>query len=400
MHEPRVRIDRRPDRVAETRPVADARAIPDAEIPASATGVVVVDLAQLRANWQALARHVAPAECAAVVKADAYGTGAKRVIPALVQAGCRSFFVATPGEAIEARALAPSAAIYVLDGLLPGTARILVETCAVPVLSSVAELKAWRNATRNGTSAPPAALHVDTGLHRLGMGADDVAALARDPTLMRGQKLALVMSHLACADEAEHPMNLEQLAAFKRLRALLPEARASLAASDGLMLGEAYHFDMVRPGYALYGGQAAPNRVTPVAPVVRVSARILQVHHVPAGGHIGYSATYRAATPRTIATIAAGYADGVFRHASAPHEAPGGAVAIRGQRAPVGGRGSMELLTGDVTDIEGPALQPGEWAELVGPDLSLEDVGAAAGTIGYEVLTRLGRRFHRVYRDA
>jgi alanine racemase len=288
----------------------------------------------------------------------------------------------------------------VLDGLLPGTARVLVETCAVPVLSSVAELKAWRNATRNGTSAPPAALHVDTGLHRLGMGADDVAALARDPTLMRGQKLALVMSHLACADEAEHPMNLEQLAAFKRLRALLPEARASLAASDGLMLGEAYHFDMVRPGYALYGGQAAPNRVTPVAPVVRVSARILQVQQVPAGGHIGYSATYRAASPRTIATIAAGYADGVFRHASATHDAPGGAVAIRGQRAPVVGRVSMDLITVDVTDIQGSALQPGEWADLVGPDLSLEDVGAAAGTIGYEVLTRLGRRFHRVYRDA
>lgn len=374
--------------------------LPGADVPASATGAVIVDLAQLRANWQALARHVAPAECAAVVKADAYGTGAKRVIPALVQAGCRSFFVATPGEAIEARALAPSAAIYVLDGLLPGTAQPLIAACAVPVLSSVAELKAWRDVTRNGTSAPPAALHVDTGLHRLGMGADDVAALARDPTLMRGQKLALVMSHLACADEAEHPMNLEQLAAFKRLRSLLPEARASLAASDGLMLGEAYHFDMVRPGYALYGGQAAPNRVTPVAPVVRVSARILQVHQVPAGGHIGYSATYRAATPRTIATIAAGYADGVFRHASATHDAPGGAVAIRGQRAPVVGRVSMDLITVDVTDIEGPALQPGEWADLVGPGLSLEEVGAAAGTIGYEVLTRLGPRFHRVYRDA
>jgi alanine racemase len=400
VHEPRIRFDRRPDRVAEQRAAEGVRAVANEDVPASATGIVVVDLVQLRANWQALAKHVAPAECAAVVKADAYGTGAARVIPALVQAGCRSFFVATPGEAVEARALAPSAAIYVLDGLLPGTAQAIVDACAVPVISSIAQLHAWGEVTRSGAGAPPAALHIDTGLHRLGMHADDVAALARDETLMRGQKLALVMSHLACADEAGHPMNLEQLASFKRLRAMLPEARASLAASDGLMLGAPYHFDMVRPGYALYGGQAAPNSVTPVAPVVRVSARILQVHEVPAGGHIGYSATYRAPAPRTIATIAAGYADGVFRHASATHDAPGGAVAIRGQRAPVVGRVSMDLITVDVTGIEGPALEPGEWADLVGPDLPLEDVGAAAGTIGYEVLTRLGRRFHRVYRDA
>jgi alanine racemase len=208
------------------------------------------------------------------------------------------------------------------------------------------------------------------------------------------------MSHLACADEAGHPMNKEQLATFGDLRARLPAARASLAASDGLMLGRAYHFDLVRPGYALYGGQAAPQRVMPVRPVVHVSARILQVQDVAADARIGYSASYRAPQRRRIATIAAGYADGVFRHASASNEAPGGAVLIRGKRAAIVGRVSMDLITVDVTDAGDPAPQRGDWADLIAPELAIEAVGAAAKTIGYEVLTRLGARFHRIYVDA
>jgi alanine racemase len=194
-------------------------------------------------------------------------------------------------------------------------------------------------------------------------------------------------------------MNREQLDIFHRLRSGLPPARASLAASDGLMLGKEFHLDLVRPGYALYGGQAAPERTTPVGAVVHVRARILQVHDVAVGGRIGYSASYRAQSPRRIATIAAGYADGVFRHASATNDAPGGAVAFRGKRAPIVGRVSMDLITVDVTGIDDPAPQRGDWVDLVGPDLSIELVGRAAGTIGYEVLTRLGPRFHRVYCD-
>jgi alanine racemase len=194
-------------------------------------------------------------------------------------------------------------------------------------------------------------------------------------------------------------MNREQLTAFTQLRAQLPVARASLAASDGLMLGRAFHFDLVRPGYAFYGGQAAPQRVMPVRPVVRVSARILQVQEVVAGGRIGYSASYRALTSRRVATIAAGYADGVFRRASATNDAPGGAVSIRGMRAPIVGRVSMDLITVDVTDIDAPAPGRGDWADLIAPELPIESVGAAAKTIGYEVLTRLGSRFHRVYLD-
>lgn len=385
-------------RTAEGAPQTPA-ARAAANIPAGATGVITIDLAQVRANWRALARHVAPAECAAVVKADAYGLGAERVIPALLDAGCRSFFVATLEEAREARALAPGAAIFILDGLLPRTEKDVAVLCAMPVLSCLDEARAWASLAAHSGTAPTVALHLDTGLNRLGLRGPEVARLASDAALLRQLNLALIMSHLACADEADHPMNREQLTAFTQLRAQLPVARASLAASDGLMLGRAFHFDLVRPGYAIYGGQAAPQRVMPVRPVVRVSARILQVQEVAAGGRIGYSASYRTLTSRRIATIAAGYADGVFRHASATNDAPGGAVSIRGKRAPIVGRVSMDLITVDVTDIDAPAPGRGDWADLIAPELTIESVGATAKTIGYEVLTRLGSRFHRVYLD-
>jgi alanine racemase len=372
---------------------------PNAQVPPSATGVVTVDLGQIRTNWRALAMRVAPAGCAAVVKADAYGLGAARVIPALYAAGCRNFFVATIGEAKSALALAPGATVYVLDGVLPGSAPELAALGARPVMTSVEEAQAWAEQSSADAPAPAAALQVDTGLNRLGMSEAELEELLGDASLMRRLDIALIMSHLACADDAPHPMNREQLVVFSRARARLPKARASLAASDGLMLGREYHFDLVRPGYAIYGGQASPQRICPVQPVVRVSARILQVHDLPAGQRVGYSATYRATSTRRIATIAAGYADGFFRQASAANGEAGGAVSYRGQLAPVVGRVSMDLITVDVTGIEGPPPARGDFVDLVGPDLPLEAVGVNARTIGYEVLTRLGTRFHRHYVD-
>lgn len=367
-------------------------------VPASATGVITIDLGQIRANWRTLAKRVAPAGCGAVVKADAYGLGASRVIPSLYEAGCRNFFVATQEEGKAAIALAPGATVYVLDGMLPGCARELAVLGLRPVMASIEEARGWAALASGGAPTPPAALHVDTGLNRLGMSEVDFASLLADAALMRSLDIALLISHLACADDAHHAMNRAQLAAFRRLCAQLPKARASLAASDGLMLGKEFHFDLVRPGYALYGGQAAAQRA-PVKSVVRVSARILQVQDVPAGGYVGYSATYRAASPRRIATIAAGYADGVFRHASSSGDEPGGAVAIRGKLAPIVGRVSMDLITVDITEVAGPAPARGEFVDLIGPDLPLEAVGLSARTIGYEVLTRLGTRFHRHYVD-
>ena len=369
-----------------------------ASVPARATGAVIVDLARIAANWRALAAHVAPAECAAVVKADAYGLGAAHVIPALVGAGCRTFFIATPEEAEQARTLAPTAVIYVLDGVLD--AGYLASLNARPVLADPADVAMWLDYGGSVGAKVPAALQIDTGLNRRGLSPSQLDEFVRTNTKAL-LDLTLVMSHLACADDPASPMNWSQREAFLAARAQLPGVPASLAASDGLMLGQPFHFDLVRPGYALYGGQAFGGGRAPVEPVVRAYARVLQVRDVPAGQAIGYSATWSTRSPRRIATIAAGYADGVFRHASGSNGLPGGLVGIGGHLCPIVGRVSMDLVTVDVTDaVPDESAEPPQWAELIGPSLPIEAVGARAGTIGYEILTRLGRRFHRVYLGA
>ena len=366
------------------------------ELPPGATGVITIDLDAVHANWRALAALVAPAECAAVVKADAYGLGAAKIVPALARAGCRTFFVATPEEGHAARLLVPEARLFALDGLFPGAAPLLLGADVAPVLSSLAEVEDWaREAARAGRPLP-AALQIDSGLNRLGLPESEVQALAAQPALLGALDLRLVMSHLASADDPADPNNEAQRAAFERRRALLPPAPASLAASDGLMLGPDYHFDLVRPGYALYGGQAFRGGATPVSPVVTVRARVLQVRTLETGSSVGYSATWRARRPTRIAVIAAGYADGIARALSAPSDTAAAMVVVAGQRAPIVGRVSMDLITVDVTDVAGE-IRRGDLATLIGPGLTIEAMGTAAGTIGYEVLTRLGPRFVRQY---
>jgi len=366
---------------------------------ASATGTITIDLGQIAANWKALAAKVAPAECAAVVKADAYGLGAKPVIRALLRAGCRTFFIATPGEAEEARKIAPAARLLALDGLVGGAAAAFARLAVEPVLSTPDEVVAWSALCKTRGETLPAALHIDTGLNRLGLTARDTRRLADEPAMMSAFRPSLVMSHLASADNPRDPKNRDQLVAFETLSALFPGVPRSLAASDGLMLGPAYHFDLVRPGYAIYGGQASQTVPAPVKPAVTVSARILAVTDVAPGETVGYSATWRAKRPSRIATIAAGYADGIPRTASAPDGRPGGHVLISGHLAPMVGRVSMDLITVDVTDLPEGAAMPGEFAKLIADGLSLEEAGFAAGTIGYEILTRLGPRFTRLYLD-
>lgn len=374
------------------------------------TGIVTVDLAQIAANWRALATLVAPAECAAVVKADAYGLGVAHVVPALVHAGCKTFFVATATEAAEVRALDPDAVIYVLDGLVSGSGPELAEIGARPALATLDDCLEWAALCDARDRVMAASLHVDTGLNRLGLSAADVTALAADTSLFNRIHVSLVMSHLACADQPEAVMNQSQLLAFEQLRAALPAAPASLAASDGLMLGADYHFDLVRPGYAIYGGQPTFARNAPVKPAVRVQARVLQVRDVAAGETVGYSATWKAKRPTRVATIAAGYADGTARTSSG-HSAPeggwtggsrgylpmGGFVGVGGKFAPIIGRVSMDLITVDVMDLGETALKRGDFVDLIGPGLTLEQVGIHALTIGYEILTRLPRRFLRRY---
>jgi alanine racemase len=378
----------------ETKPLPSLEAA--TAIPASETGVLRIDLGAIAGNWRALQARVAPAECGAVVKADAYGLGIARVLPALSRAGCRTFFVATPREAAEARQLSAGARIFVLDGLFEGGAADILASGAIPCLASFAEVEEWSAHARRIGARLGTALHVDSGLHRLGMPAADVQRLVGEASLLNCLDVVLVMSHLASADDPADAANSAQHEAFERLRKMLPAAQSSLAASDGLMLGRPFHFDLVRPGYALYGGQAFRGARAPVAPAVSLYVRVLQVRDVAPGGAVGYSGTWRAARPSRIATLAAGYADGLARTASATNGTRGGSVIIHGTRLPIVGRVSMDLVTVDVTDCPVPVMR-GDAAEVIGPSLPLEMVGAQARTIGYEVLTRLGRRFERIY---
>lgn len=367
-----------------------------ADTISSATGIITIDLGALVANWRALTNVVAPARCGAVVKADAYGLGADRVIPALVSAGCTTLFIATPDEARAARRFAPEATIFALDGLLAGSGEALIVTNTIPVLSSLPEVIEWSALAAKRGERLAAALHVDSGLNRLGLDAREVQALAADGDTLARLDVKLVMSHLACADDPADPKNAEQRAAFDKMRAQLPSAPASLAASDGLMLGPDFHYDLARPGYALYGGQAFKGGPTPVQPVVRVEGRILQVRDVAPGETVGYSATWVAQRKSRIAVVATGYADGFFRTGSHPGAHPGAVVSIGGTTAPLVGRISMDLITVDVTGMV-PAPERGDLVTLVGPGISIEALGNRAGTIGYEVLTNLSRRFARVY---
>lgn len=365
-------------------------------VPASTTGLMTIDLGRIAANWRALRHLVSPAACAAVVKADAYGLGADRVIPALVAAGCKTFFVATAKEAALARTLAPEAELFVLDGLLPGSAQSLFACCATPILASLDEVREFASLAREADTKFAAGLQVDTGLNRLGLSPDDIAAALSDG-LFEALNLVLVMSHLASADVAEDPKNAAQLEAFQAALKTFPGVRASLAASDGLLLGAPFHFDLVRPGYALYGGQASTARRAPVSDVVKVEARVLQVRDVAPGESVGYSATWRATSASRIAIIAAGYEDGLPRALSRTTDDASDSYVLFGSiRAPIVGRVSMDLITVEVTDVS-PAIRRGDLATLIGGERTLEAVGHAAGTIGYELLTRLGSRFHRHY---
>lgn len=386
--------------MSETRAAIDRKREPGADsgaVSALARGLLTVDLAGIKANWRWLAAVAKGAECAGVVKADAYGLGLEPVVAALWDAGCRTFCVATLVEGARLRAVLPDATVYVLDGLMPGTAAVYPERGLRPVLGSLAEIVEWAAYCRAVGSRLPAAVHIDTGMNRLGMPPAEVHALAADPAPLADFTVSLVMSHLACGDTPGSPMNGRQKAAFDALRAMLPAAPASLSNSAGTLLGTDYRYDLVRPGIALYGGRAIDGRPNPAAKVVRVEARILQIREAPAGGVVGYGATHTLDRPSRIATIATGYADGFLRSISGPIGRPPPPAYIGGYPAPIVGRVSMDLVTLDITDVPPALAQRGAWAELIGRHVQIDDLADSSGTIGYEVLTRLGPRFQRIY---
>ena len=364
---------------------------------AEAGGVLSIDLGALAENWRTLNHRALPSECSAVIKADGYGCGIEPVARALNRAGCKTFFVADLDEARRARAAAPEAALYVLNGLVPGSGPAFADINARPVIGSLLELAEWDAFVAANQWHGGAALHVDTGMNRLGVTADEAAALA--PRIRaENHGITLLMSHLACAQAPEHPLNQRQISLFRDVRMLYRGIPSSLANSSGIFLGEAAHCDIVRPGAALYGVNPTPGRANPMQPVVGLKVRILQVRHVPRGETVGYDATWTARHASRIAVVAAGYADGYPRAAGASDSRPGGDAIIAGKRCPLAGRISMDLIAIDISDLPDGAGRRGEMATLIGDEISLDAVANIAGTIGYEILTRLGHRYHRVYR--
>ncbi|HLL29335.1 MAG TPA: alanine racemase [Xanthobacteraceae bacterium] len=363
---------------------------------AEAGGLLTIDLNALVANYRDLAARAKPAECAAVVKADAYGIGLEPAAAALAKTGCKTFFVALLDEALKLRTVAPDAAIYVLNGLNPGTASAFRDIDARPVLGSMAEIEEWDAAARTAKEPLAAAIHIDTGMSRHGLSADEAGALAAKLKAL-AFKPALVMSHLARADEAGQPMTAKQIADFKAHAAKFPGIAASLANSAGLLAHPDSRFDLVRPGISLYGGRALIAGDNPMRPVVRLDVKIIQVRQAKAGDTVGYGGEFKLARDSRLAVLSAGYADGIPRASGSTNAKPGMEAVIAGKRCPSVGRVSMDLVVVDVTDLPSGAVKRGEVATLLGEGISVDDLAASSGTVGYEILTRLGSRYRRTY---
>ncbi|MEO5326051.1 alanine racemase [Mesorhizobium sp. CC13] len=359
----------------------------------AACGMLTIDLGALVANYEQLCRRTAPAKAAAVVKADAYGLGVAHVAPVLYDAGCRDFFVAHFVEALRLKPyLRSDARILVLNGLLPGSEGDCADLGIVPVLNSLEQVANWSATARSRHTTLPAALQVDTGMSRLGLEPDEVDALLAEPDRLAGIHVDIVMSHLACGDEPAHAANARQLRRMKAVRERFADAKLSFANSAGIFLGDDFRGDLARPGIALYGGAPLAGPDNPMRPVVRLEVRVVQTRTVPTGAEIGYGASFVAQSEMRLATIAAGYADGLPRHLS-----NSGAAYVGDVRLPIVGRVSMDSIILDVTALEPGTLKLGSMVELIGPHQPLEAIAADAGTISYEILTSLGRRYDRRY---
>jgi alanine racemase len=369
-------------------------------IPPDLAGAVLsIDLQALQNNFKTLAKKAGKAACGAAVKGQAYGLGIAPVSKALWDAGCRDFFVARPKEGEELRSLLPDATIYVLDGLFPGQAEFYAINKLRPALIAIDEAREWAAFGRQYGTALPCALHVDTGINRLGLSMEQFHALTLDKFLMQGLNVTLLMSHLACADSPEHPLNEKQRQRFAVVRSTMPGVPASLANSSGIYLGKGFAHDLVRPGVALYGGNPVAPKKNPMLPVAHLEGSILQLRDVKKGETVGYSATWKAPRDSRIAILGAGYKDGVPRSLSSKQKDGPAQVWVGGKRCPIIGRISMDMMGIDVTNVKPSLLQKGSRAEIFGRRIGIDEAASWAGTISYELLTRLGSRYARVYSD-
>lgn len=358
---------------------------------AAAGAILTIDLGAIRENYRRLKARLGGVRCAGVLKADGYGLGAAQVASVLAKEGCDIFFVALPGEGIALRnAIGPGPDIFVLNGLPPGSEPEALAAGLCPVVNSTIQLKAWRQAAQGAGRSLPAAIQVDSGMARLGMAPADVEAVAGEAGAFDCIDIRFVMSHLARADEPQQAANENQRHEFDRLRKMLPAAPASLANSSGIFLGPAYHYDLARPGAALYGVNPTPHEANPMLPVISLEAKVAQTREIGAGTGIGYGHTHQADGPLRLATISLGYGDGWHRRAAS-------AAWFEGVRLPFVGRVSMDSIILDISALPAGRLGEGDLVELIGPSQSVDDAAGHAGTIGYEILTSLGTRFHRRY---
>jgi alanine racemase len=364
---------------------------------AAYNGILTVDLDAIVANWRKLEKTAVPAECAAVIKANAYGCGIEPVARSLAGAGCKTFFVATLDEAGAARAAVPRAIIYVLNGFFQNTGEAYARIDCRPVIGELNELAEWDVFCRRSGWSGGAAIHVDTGMNRLGLTITEAQDLI--PRINAGgHGITLVMSHLVSAEQLNSPLNARQLAAFREIASVFTGVPASLANSSGIYLGPPFLFDVVRPGAALYGVNPTPEADNPMQPVLDLKARIVQIRNVERGDTVGYGGTWTARRPTRLAIVATGYADGYFRAASANAGSRGAEVIVAGKRCPIAGRVSMDLIGVDITELPPNAARRGHMATLIGEGITVDELAYHFGTIGYEVLTNLGRRFARVYK--
>jgi alanine racemase len=356
----------------------------------------MIDLEALAHNYRTLCTHVKKGTlCAAVLKANAYGMGVKEASTRLYEEGCRHFFLAHLSEAIELKTfVGEDALIYVLNGLRRGDEEVYAHYNLIPVLSDPQQIHIWNTFCQNKENAYKAALHIDTGLNRTGLSEAAIEGLGL--LQISHMEIVCVMSHLACAYQATHPMNEAQRTAFAELKKRFPFALASFASSGGFFLNQNYHFDMIRPGLALTGCRSAnPHGEYVLKPVLKAYAQVLQIRDIPQGASVGYDSTFVASKASRIATLGVGYADGYFRCL-----ANRGEVYFEGYKLPIVGKVSMDLTTVDITDLPVNKMGPGSWVELFGDNLWADKVAEKAGTVSWELFTRLGSRFERFYTNS
>ena len=360
-------------------------------------GILNIDLGAVARNYRLLQGLGVPgARVGAVVKANGYGLGAVPLAGALAGAGCRDFFVASVEEGVAVRAVLPAARIYVLNGFYNSAAAAYAEHNLIPLLGSFGEIQHYKNLSARQGKKLEAFLSFNTRLNRLGLGSVETEKLIADVGMLDGISVTGIMSHFACADEKDHPMNETQFRIFENIAAHFPNAEKTLANSSAIFRDKKYHYDLLRPGMALYGLNPMPETKNPMHPVVSLHVPVIRVRLVYKGASVGYGAAWTAEKDTWLATVSAGYADGIMRHLGNR-----GALYWKGYRCPIRGRVSMDLTTVDLSEVpENERPRPGELMEVLGPHQGADDLARDADTIGYEILTTLGQRYERQYLES